>query len=238
MDLIVGLSGRRQTGWLISSRGWCSLEVSRTLGISSSYYHHHWHSRTEGALSKTLCRWHQDVCCDWHAWRTGCHPEGIGQAKNVGPWEFYEDQQDPARPRAKCWTRWDNPLYQYRLGDERIESFPVEKDLRILVGEKLDMSPQHATTLTASWAASNAESSTDCWTVPPICSSENPPGVLLPALGSSPQELLFRPGPEMGHKNYQMGKALLPGRTVRAESCSVFKRREGFGKTLLQPFST
>ena len=55
-------------------------------------------------------------------------------------------QKDPVRfNRAKCKVLHldhSSPHYQYKLGNERIEHSPAEKDLGVLVGGKVDMSPE------------------------------------------------------------------------------------------------
>ena len=127
--------------------------------------------------------------------------------------------------KAKCKVLhlgWGNPCYQYRLGNEGIESSPAKKDLGVLGDAKLDMSQQCALTaqkanrilgfIKSSVASRSREG------ILSLCSA-----LVRPHLEScvqlwSPQHREDMDLLEQGHKNYlRAGAALLWGQaeTVR-----------------------
>jgi len=102
-----------------------------------------------------------------------------------------------------------NPCYQYRLGDEGVESSPAEKNLGKLMDEKLDMSHpscscspegQSHTWLHQKQCGQQVEGGDSAFL---LCSVETPAGVLYPALEPSAQKGHGAAGahPEEGDKN-------------------------------------
>ena len=101
-----------------------------------------------------------------------------------------------------------SPCYQYQLGDERIESSPVEKDLGVLVDEKLDMSHQCAlaaqkTNYPGVHQEKRGQQVEAGDSALLLHSGETSPGVLHPALEPSAQDGHASVGAdtEEGHKN-------------------------------------
>ena len=130
-----------------------------------------------------------------------------------------------------------NPRYEYRLGEEPLESSPAEKDLGVLVDEKLNMSQQCALT---AWKASGILSSIRSgvtsrgWEmIVPLYSglvnsSSIPSGILHPGLQPlyrKDVELLERVQRRAMKMTRELEQLLYKDRLRKLGLCSLEKRR-------------
>ncbi|PKU28877.1 hypothetical protein llap_20819 [Limosa lapponica baueri] len=136
-----------------------------------------------------------------HTGGKGCHPEGPGQAMKVN--------QDKCRVLP---LGHGTPRPKYRLCGEWLETSPEEKDLGVLVDEKVNMSWQCALAAQkANRILGCIKTSAACrsWEVIlPLYSHETPLVVLHPPLESSAHGS-FGTGPAKGYENDQRARAPL-----------------------------
>jgi len=135
-----------------------------------------------------------------------------------------------------------NPEHKYRLGGEWTESSPQEKDLGLLVDDKLNMiqqctlATQKANHILGCNEQHRGQQAKGGDSAPLLCCGDTPRGVLHPALELSAQEghVPVGAGPEKGHKSVQRAGAPLLGR--KAGTVEVVQ--PGEEKALGRPYSS
>ncbi|GAB0185184.1 cAMP-dependent protein kinase inhibitor alpha [Grus japonensis] len=137
--------------------------------------------------------------------------DGYIQRVAVNEWLYVQTEISNKAKRKVLHMGQGNPQYQYRLGDEGIESSPAEKDLRILVDKKIGRDPATCACSPESQLYPGLHQKKrgqqvkggDSPFLP--CSHGTPPGALCPALGLMVPDRHgpVRAGAEEGHKNDQ-----------------------------------